>query len=91
MKLRLTFPLLFPTAAISLLLLAVGFVTAWYVRTMQQRLSQSLQVTLSSMWAAEELEIVTREMRTQVHHFLRTEKKITSTPSTCYVRKSIVG
>ena len=66
--LRLTAPLVI----VSLLLLGVGVGAAWYVHHMQRNVSQGLRVNVSSMRAAEEVEILIREMRTQFDHFLMT-------------------
>jgi signal transduction histidine kinase len=66
--LRLTAPLV----AVSLLLLAVGVGAAWYVHHMQRNVSHGLLVNVSSMRAAEEVEILMRDIRTQFDHFLLT-------------------
>src|SRR5687767_2311968 len=58
-----------PTAAVGLLLLVVGTGAAWHVHTTQRENALTLQVNVSSMRAAEELEIAVRELRTRVLHF----------------------
>src|SRR5262245_32709116 len=58
-----------PSAAVGLLLLVVGTGAAWHVHTMQREISLTLQVNVSSMRAAEELEIAVRELRTCLLHF----------------------
>jgi signal transduction histidine kinase len=72
MSKRLIFRMTAPTVAISLLLLAAGVVAAWHVHRLQTRISQALLVNMSSVRAAEELEIAVREARTQLDHFLIT-------------------
>jgi signal transduction histidine kinase len=69
--LRLTAPLV----AVSLLLLGVGVGAAWYVHRLQRNISNSLSVNVSSMRAAEEVEILVREVRTQLDHFLLTGER----------------
>jgi signal transduction histidine kinase len=65
--LRLTAPLV----AVSLLLLGVGVGAARYVDQMQRNVSQSLRFNVSSMRAAEEIEILMRDiLRTQFDRFL---------------------
>jgi signal transduction histidine kinase len=61
-----------PIAVVSLLLLAVGAVAAWYVHRLQKNISDILDVNVSSVRAAEELEIGIREVRTQLIYFLFT-------------------
>src|SRR4051794_20985144 len=75
MNARLTLRMIAPTAAISLLLLAVGVVTAWYVHRMQRDISYMLEINVSSVRAAEELEISVRELRTRVYHYLVTGER----------------
>jgi signal transduction histidine kinase len=58
--------------AVSLLLLAVGVGAAWYVQRMRKNVSHELLINVSSMRAAEEVEILIREIRTQFDHFLMT-------------------
>jgi signal transduction histidine kinase len=61
-----------PTAAISLLLLAVGFGAAWHVHRMQCEVSSALEVNVASMRSAEELEILVHEVRTRLYRYLLT-------------------
>jgi signal transduction histidine kinase len=61
-----------PIVAISLLLLAVGVGAAWYVGSWQQTVSRELRVNASGIRAGEELEILVREARTRLDHFLIT-------------------
>jgi signal transduction histidine kinase len=72
MNARFLFRLTAPVVATSLLLLALGVGTAWYVQRLQKAVSDDLRANVSSMRAAEELEIVVRELRTQLDHFLIT-------------------
>lgn len=65
--LRMTAPLV----GISLLLLAVGVVSAWYVHRLQKQNSELLARDVASMLAAEDLEIKMREVRSCVSCFLR--------------------
>ena len=66
--LRLTAPLVF----LSLLLLGVGVGAAAYVQHMQRSVSHGLRENVSSMRAAEEVEILMHGMRTQLYRFLLT-------------------
>jgi signal transduction histidine kinase len=61
-----------PIVASSLLLLGVGVGAAWYVDRWQRTVSQDLRVNVSGIRAAEELEILVREARTRLDHFLIT-------------------
>jgi signal transduction histidine kinase len=63
---RMTAPIL----AISALLLTVGVVGAWYVQRLQRNVSGNLLWNVSSMRAAEELEMAVRDVRTQLDLFL---------------------
>jgi signal transduction histidine kinase len=83
MNARLLFRLTAPVVATSLLLLAVGVGAAWYVHRLQQSMYEDLLANVGAMRAAEELEIVVRETRTQLDHFLITNdrKYLESAPS----------
>src|SRR5262249_29147356 len=70
MSKRLMVRIIAPTVAISLLLLAVGVGSAWYVQRSQKDISDALRLNVRSMRAAEEIEIDIREARTQLDHFL---------------------
>ena len=72
MNSRLLLRLTAPVAATSLLLLAVGVGTAWYVHAMQQGLNDALLDNASSMRAAEELDILLHEVRARLDYFLIT-------------------
>jgi signal transduction histidine kinase len=72
MNSRLVVRLTAPIVAISLLLLAIGLGTAWYVHHWQETVTQDLRINVSGIRAAEELEILIREARTRLDHFLIT-------------------
>lgn len=65
--LRMTAPMI----AISLLLLAVGVLSAWYVHSLQKENSDLLALDVASMLAAEDLEIKMREVRSHLNRYLR--------------------
>jgi signal transduction histidine kinase len=72
MSVRLVLRVTAPVVAISLLLLAVAVGAAWYVWDWQKTVSRELRVSVSGLRAAEELEILVREVRTRLDHFLIT-------------------
>src|SRR6516165_10932899 len=72
MNRRLVVRMTAPVVAISLLLLAVGVGAAWYVGSWQTTVSHELRVNASGIRAGEELEILIREARTRLDHFLIT-------------------
>jgi len=72
MNRRLVIRMTAPVVAISLLLLALGVGAAWYVASWQKRFSPELQFNVSGIRAGEELEILVREARTRLDHFLIT-------------------
>ena len=59
-----------------LLLLAVGVGAAWHVHRMQKTVSTGLRANVSGMRAAEELEILVWQIRTQLDHFLITGERV---------------
>jgi len=61
-----------PLAAVSILLLFLGTVTAWYVHRLQKNAADTIALNVSSIRAAEELEIGVREIRTHLNQFLLT-------------------
>ncbi len=61
-----------PSAAISLLLLALGTGAAWHVHQLQKNISHLLAQDVLSVRAAEEVEIGIRQVQAQLHHFLIT-------------------
>jgi CHASE3 domain sensor protein len=62
----------FAVVAVSLLFLGLGAGAAWYVHRLQRNTSDMLDINVSSMRAAEELEIGIREMRHRLQRFLVT-------------------
>src|SRR5271156_6768996 len=72
MNTRLLLPITAPLVVTSLLLLTVGAVAAWYVQHLQKSVSEGLLANVSATRAAEELEILVREIRTRLDHFLIT-------------------
>jgi signal transduction histidine kinase len=67
---RLLFRLTIPLIGISFLLLAGAVVAAWSVQQLHQDLSYILSINVSSMRAAEELEIALHKVRSQLDQFL---------------------
>ncbi|HWB12917.1 MAG TPA: ATP-binding protein [Pirellulales bacterium] len=61
-----------PMVGVSLLLLAVGIVSAWYVHNLQKENSDLLALDVASMFAAEDIEIKMREVRSDLNRYLRT-------------------
>src|SRR5688500_3318679 len=59
-----------PIAALSVLLLALSVVAAWYVRDMQERASGPIGTSVASVTAAQELEISIRELSSQLNRYL---------------------
>ncbi len=58
-----------PMIGVSLLLLAVGVVAAWYVHSQQKENSELLAGDVSSMLTAEKLEIQMREVRSRLNRY----------------------
>src|SRR5262245_37642195 len=72
MRPSLFFRMTAPVIVVSLLLLCLGFITAWYVLKLQQNSVYVIAINVASVRAAEELEIGMREIRTQINQFLLT-------------------
>src|SRR6266542_5164947 len=72
MNARLLLRVTGPVVAISLFLLALGVVAAWYVHRLQKNVSRVVVEDVASVRAAEELEIGIREVQAQLSHFLIT-------------------
>lgn len=70
MSSRLVARMTAPVLGVSILLLGVGGLAAWYVQRLQRNASDVLAINVGSMRAAEELEIGLREIRTQMNQFL---------------------
>jgi signal transduction histidine kinase len=66
-----------PVIAVSLLLLGVGTGAAWYVYRLQRATDRLLQQNLASVWAAQDLEVNLREIRSRLNRFLFTGKRET--------------
>ncbi|MHB0959491.1 MAG: sensor histidine kinase [Pirellulaceae bacterium] len=62
-----------PSAAIGLVLLILSIAGSWYVLRLQRLNSQVLDVNVSSIRAAAEIDIIVREMRHQLERFLLTD------------------
>lgn len=62
-------------AATGLMLLCLGFSGAWYVLQLQERNSGILSSNVASIRAAEELELIVREMRHELDRYLLTEDR----------------
>lgn len=61
-----------PIAAVSVLLLILAVVAAWYVHDMQERSSGPIATSVASVIAAQELEISIREVSSQFNRYLIT-------------------
>jgi signal transduction histidine kinase len=72
---RLLLGITAPVIVTSLLLLGVGAGAAWNVHRLQKSVTEELRANISGVRAAEELEILVREVRTQLDHFLITGDK----------------
>ena len=64
-----------PTAVIGSVLLILGVSGGWYVLRLQRLNSQILDVNVSSIRAAEEMEMVAQEMRHELDRFLLTDDR----------------
>lgn len=60
-----------PMVGVSLLLLAIGVVAAWYVHRLQKQNSDLLAHDVANMLTAEDLEIKMREVRSNLNRYLR--------------------
>src|SRR4051812_22553088 len=72
MNTRLLMRVTGPVVAVSLFLLALGVVAAWYLHRLQRNLSKVVVEDVASVRAAEELEIGIREVQAQLSSFLIT-------------------
>lgn len=70
---RLRKKLTFATALMGLLLLILSVSGAWYVIQLQRTNSRTLDVNVSSIRAAEEMELIVQEMRHEIDRFLLTQ------------------
>jgi signal transduction histidine kinase len=67
---RLILRLILPVVGVSLALLTIGAVAAWRIHQAERSTSQLLSMRVGSLRAAEELEILIREIRSQLNEFL---------------------
>jgi signal transduction histidine kinase len=58
-----------PTAGMSLLLLLLGGLAAWYLHRLQQDSSELLRVSVARVEAAEDLEVICHELRYQLRQY----------------------
>jgi two-component system, NtrC family, sensor histidine kinase HydH len=61
-----------PVTAVSVLLLVLGVSGAWYTHRLQMKTTEVLDHNVGSIRAAEELELLVREMRSELNGFLLT-------------------
>jgi two-component system sensor histidine kinase HydH len=71
MNAKLVLRMTAPMVGVSLLLLGVGTVSAWYVHNLQKENSDLLAMDVASMFAAEDIEIKMREVRSNLNRYLR--------------------
>ncbi len=70
MTTRLILRLLVPSTVLSLLLLGAGVGAAWRVHRMHRDISHTLELNVSSMRAAEQIELQVREVQLQIYRYL---------------------
>ena len=70
MRVRLTTRVIAPTVLVSLLMLLVGGVAAWYLHRLQQDSSALICSSVKRLRAAEELQIVGQEERNLANRYL---------------------
>ena len=70
MNTRMLLHITAPVVATSLLMLALGVGTAWYVHRFYERVSADLRTNISGLRAGEEVEIFVREIRTQLDYYI---------------------
>lgn len=75
MSQRLVAQLAAPVAVLSGLLLIIALGAAWYVHSLQRSASDLIASNVSSMQAAQELEICVREVRSQFTRYLITQNE----------------
>lgn len=74
MRDRLTLHLTAPVILISLVLLALAGVTAWYIHKLQSDTAALVKYSVKAMGRAEELDRVAREVETKLNRFLATRE-----------------
>lgn len=70
---RFVGPLTAPVVVLATLLLVIALGSAWYVRALQRSSAELIASNVSSMQAAQELEISVREVRSQFTRYLITQ------------------
>lgn len=70
MSFRLTTRIIAPTVGASAVLLLLGGLAAWYLHRLQQDSSELLVASVTRLRAAEELEIISHELRNQLNRIL---------------------
>jgi two-component system sensor histidine kinase HydH len=70
MTLRFVFRMIAPTLAMSLVLLLLGGVAAWYLHELQKESSALLSSAVTEVRAGEQLEIIAHELRNELYQFL---------------------
>jgi len=70
MSLRLTTRIIAPSILVRATLMLLGGVAAWYLHRLQRDSSRLLMVSVTRLQAAEELEIVSIELQSQLYRFL---------------------
>jgi two-component system sensor histidine kinase HydH len=73
MTARFVGPLTAPVVVLATLLLVIALGSAWYVRALQRSSAELIASNVSSMQAAQELEISVREVRSQFTRYLITQ------------------
>ena len=73
MRKRMASGLAGPVTAVSVLLLIVGVSGAWHVHRLQLKTAEVLDRNVGSIRAAEELELLVREMRSDLNRYLLSE------------------
>ncbi len=71
---QLRYKITFATGGIGLLLLILGGSGAWYVLKLQRSSSETLDINVASIRAAEGMELIVREMRHELDRFLLTQE-----------------
>ena len=72
MYMRPLLRLIIPMAVMSVVLLTVGGVSAWYLNQLQMSSARLLSDSIAKVRAAEELEVISHELRYHLRHYLAT-------------------
>jgi two-component system sensor histidine kinase HydH len=73
MKLKPMARIIIPAAGMSILLLLLGGIAAWYLHRLQQKSSELLTASMAKVVAAEDLEVISHELRYQLRQYLATD------------------